>query len=107
MKTITLKNEHGETIEVRRGGSSGIEVRHSDRSGEEWGAYYEHPDQHPELKSIAQKAVADGIDIRNPVAIEVLFHLHQLGYRLILKDEDLILSSEEVSMINGAIAQLE
>jgi len=107
MKTITLKNEEGETMEVRRGGRSGIQVRHSDRTGEEWGDYYEHPEKHPELKSIAEKAGAAGIDIKNESSIEVLFHLQKLGYRLILKDEDLILGADEVKMINEAITQLE
>ena len=107
MKTITLKNEYGETIEVRRGGVSGVQVRHSDCTGDEWAEYYQHPKDYPKLPSIAENVIKAGGKLESPPAIEALSAFTRLGVRLILKGEDLILSDEEIKLINGAITQLE
>jgi hypothetical protein len=103
MKTITLKNEHGETIELRAGEKGGFQVRHSDCTGLEWGDYFPNGKamSTPEsLKSFRQ----EGIDPKSP-EFKMLYAMTGGGH-LKLNGENLILSPEEIEMINEAIKQL-
>ena len=65
MKTISLKNEHGETIELRRGIGGGFQIRHSDITGLEWADYYTKAED-MSAPSKAEFFAKSGIDVNSP-----------------------------------------
>ena len=79
MKPITVRNEDGETIEVRKTVAGAIEIRHSDISKEEWG----------EFQDI-------GLTIRGKEAIG----------KVKIAGKSCILDSKELTLIREAVRQL-
>ena len=96
MKSITLKNEYGETIEVKRGLNGGIEIRHSDIDRENFGEYHEI-----------------GKTVRDPGVAALMNMLGEkqaafaIGAYMILNGKSFIVNSQEAMMIRDAIKKLE
>jgi hypothetical protein len=104
MKIITLKNEHGETIQVRHGIGGGIQVRHSDITGQEWADYFSKGEDMTEPGKAAFFADA-GIDVKSPEFQKI--HAALGAGHMVFNEKDCILDREEVAMIEEAIKRLD
>jgi hypothetical protein len=94
VKSITLKNEFGETIEVRRGEDGGIQIRHSD---------------------IDRKRFCEFREITEPIADKVVAELFvklgknaskAIGSYALLDGNSNVINPDETAMIREAIKQL-
>ena len=107
MKTITLKNEDGEIIEVKREASGEIRVRHSGKDKETFGEFREMEKVIKEpgmVELLAEK----GIDKNHPLYAEAVGKLEGFAYlNLKIGDEGVLLSKEDAELIREAIKQLD
>lgn len=110
MKVITLKNEYGETIELKRGTRGEIRMRHSDVDEKVWGRFVNYADYARELgvpgglagivKAVAEKV---GVSDTDRDAMGALMASHAV---MVLRRRSWILNGEEIAMIRKAILEL-
>ena len=104
MKPISLKNEHGEKIDVRRGIGGGIQIRHSSITGQDWAEYFSEGEDMTEAGKAAFFA-DKGIELNSPLLQKI--HDTLGGGRMVFNDRDCILDCDEVRMVVEAIRQLD
>ena len=105
MKTVTLHNEYGETIEIKRGKEAGvINIRHSDVDPKRFGRYHEFAERmrHPDAAAFLKQKRIDPTDPKVVAALETVG-----GGYMVLHSHAYILNSQEVAMIRDAIKQLD
>ena len=96
MNTITLKNDRGATIEVKRGLHEQILVRHSDFNPESFGEFVDFKDADL-LNTLGKTGVTDSL----------LKAMQDMGgYVLFGEDERQVMSVADVEMIREAAGQL-
>ena len=100
MKPIKIKNEHGETIEIKFSADGVIKIRHSDIDTKKWAVLHEYSKRikQPEIKAAME---ADGI-FATPEAKELV---SRLGGYVVLRGSTQMVNAEEVAMIHEAVKQ--
>lgn len=105
MKPLTIKNEYGETIEIKYDADGVIEIRHSDIDPKSWGELHQY-DQRLRQASLQSFLEKKGIDLSSP---EVKGMVKELGGRLggyiVLRGKNYEVNSQEVALIHEAIKQ--
>ena len=104
MKPLKIKNDDGDTIEIKYDADGGIKIRHSDIDPKLWGELHEYAKRvrQPGLQSFLEEK---GIDLDNPEAKEVAEKLGKLGGYTVLRGKTYSINSQEVAMIHEAIKQ--
>ncbi len=105
MKPITIKNEHGETIEIKWDSDGTVRIRHSDIELKHWGELREYaprlkqPGVHAKVKEIAARR---GVDLDSPEAKELA---GRMGGYILVGGKMYMISSQEVTLIHEAVRQ--
>ena len=105
VKTITLKNEYGETIEVRRGPDGKIQVRHSDVDPKEFGEFRDYAERNSLIKKVVASyggLATDDSELKQAEAI--LDGAFVAG--VVIRGHSYNLNSDEARLIRDAIKQL-
>ncbi len=105
MKPIKIKNEYGETIEIKYDAEGNIKIRHSDVDPKYWGQLHEYAKRmrQPKVRSVlASKAIDLGVDLNSPEAKRVV---EIMGGYMVLRGKSYIINAEELNMIYDAIRQ--
>lgn len=107
VNSITLKNDCGETIEVRRSETGAVEVKHSDIGGADWLVFRETnvvKDDPRFLKILKSKGIDPG-STEYKLALEMGDSIFGGAY-LVQNGKTYNLNADEVGMIREAITQL-
>ena len=104
MNPITIKNDSGETIEIKYDAEGGIKIRHSDIDPKRWGELHEY-EKRLRQPGIHDVLAANGIDISDPETRNALGDTSALGGYMLLRGKSYIISAKEVAMIHEAIKQ--
>jgi len=101
MKPITVKNEDGETIEIKYDSEGRIKIRHSDFASKYWGELREHSKllRHPGFQKFS---AAKGLDLNTTMAKELA---EKMGGYVVIRGKSYIISVEEIALIHAAIEQ--
>ena len=105
MKPISVKNEYGETIDIKWDADGNIKIRHSDIDPKRWGDLHELAKRmrQPGPRAAAERVgPAVGVDFESPEAKEMLARMG--GYMLIGR-ESYIVSAEELKLIYDAVRE--
>lgn len=101
MAPLKIKNEYGETIEIKYDADGVIKIRHSDIDRKFWGKLHEHSKRIRQPKFQAFLA-GKGIAPNDPAAKEMA---EELGGYMIIRGKSYIISAAELALIHGAIKQ--
>ena len=105
MKPISVKNEYGETIDIKWDADGNIQIRHSDIDPKRWGDLHEHSKRIRQAgpRALAEQvAQARGIDLESPEAKEMMA---RLGGYMVIDSESYIVSAKELKLIHDAVRQ--
>ena len=101
MKSVTIKNDSGETIEIKHDSEGVIQIRHSDLDPKSWGELHEYSKRlrqaeiQPFLKS-------KGLDADSPMIKEAA---QLLGGYVVLGGKSYMISAAELALIHAAVKQ--
>ena len=100
MKPIKIKNEFGETIEIKFDAEGVIKIRHHDIDPKKWAVLHEYAKRlrQPEIKA-AMKAKGA---FDTPEAMDFA---RRMGGYLLLNGDQQIVNAEEVAIIHAAVKQ--
>jgi hypothetical protein len=104
MKPIRIKNDYGETIEIKYDAEGGIKIRHSDIDPKRWGELHEY-EKRLRQPEIHDALAVKGIDLSKPETREALDAISAMGGYTLLRGKSYIISAKEVAMIHEAIKQ--
>ena len=98
MKPIAIKNEYGETIEIKFNADGVIKIRHSDIDPKAWGELREYSKgmNHPQFKAVLE---AKGI----PVTPDTIKLAGKMGGYIVLRGQSKIINANEVALIHEAV----
>lgn len=105
MKPISVKNEYGETIDIKWDADGNIKIRHSDIDPKRWGDLHEHAKRirQPGPRAVAERVgQAHGVDLESPEAKEMLA---RMGGYMLIRGESYIVSAGELKLIYDAIRE--
>lgn len=101
MKPLNIKNEYGETIQIKYDAEGTIKIRHSDIDPKSWGELHEFAKRmrQPGVQSfLAEK----GIDSDNAQAKELA---ERMGGYMVIRGKSYLINAQEMAMILEAIRQ--
>lgn len=98
MKTITLKNEEGDTIEVKRGKGDMILVRHSDKDAEKFGEFntVEMLAKGPKWEEFVAE---EGMDISSELGKKAMEKMKYLAF-LVIDGEQILIGPTDGKLIS-------
>jgi YD repeat-containing protein len=105
MKPISVKNEEGETIEIKWDADGNVKIRHSDIDPKQWGDLHEltkkirQPGPHAIALEVAQ---AQGVDLESPEAKELMA---RMGGYMLIRGTSYIVGADELKLIYDAVKQ--
>ena len=109
MKSLSIKNGFGETIEIKRDSDGKIKIRHSDIDPKLWGELRESTTRlsDPRFQSFLKKKGTDisGMDPKILAALEGVIKA-EIGHFILLGGKIYNISSDEITMITEAIKTL-
>jgi YD repeat-containing protein len=94
-KPIAIKNEYGETIEIKWDDEGNIQVRRSDIDKERFGQRRELT-KWSRLPEVKNSLKARGVDMKNP---EIAALLGRLGSLLVIDGQKFTINAEETALI--------
>jgi hypothetical protein len=99
LKTISIENEYGETIEIKQDADGTIKIRHSDINPKRFGIFHEYS------KRLRQPEVAEflkskGLDPKNPAAAKLS---ELLGGYIVIDGQSYIINPTETALIHEVI----
>ena len=95
MKPITIRNEYGETIDVKWDSDGSIFIRHSDIDKKNFGQLREY-DKQARNPKIAKALKDAGVDIEDPVAKELL---PKMGSYMAIGEKIYVVNARETALI--------
>lgn len=100
MKPIKIKNEYGETIEIKFDADGVVQIRHSDIDPKKWAVLHEYAKRMQQPKMKAAMEVNRILD--TPEAKEIA---SRFGGYVVLHGDTHMVNAEEVAMIHEAVKQ--
>jgi len=99
MKRVKIKNDDGDTIEIKCDADGTVKIRHSDIDAKAWGELHEY------AKSLKQPSVyfplaEKGIIFNNPAARTIA---ERFGGYVMVRGNNYVLAVEEMIMIQAAM----
>jgi len=105
MKPISVKNEYGETIDIKWDADGNIKIRHSDIDPKRWGDLHELSKRirQPGPGAVAEKiAKAQGFEMESPELKELMA---KFGGYMMIRGQSHPVSGDEFKLIYDAIRQ--
>jgi YD repeat-containing protein len=105
MKPISVKNEEGETIEIKWDADGNIKIRHSDIDPKRWGDLHELAKRmkQPGPRAVAlEVAQAQRVDLESPEAKELMA---RMGGYMLIRGKSYIVGADELKLIYDAVKQ--
>jgi len=104
MKPLTIKNEDGETIEIKYDADGVIKIRHSDIHPKSWGELHEYSKRikKTDFKALMEKKKPEGVDFDSGEAKQML---NAMGGYVLISGRSYIISAAEIKLIHEAVKQ--
>ena len=105
MKPIKIKNEFGESIEIKYDDDGIIKIRHSDIDAKAWGELHEY-DKRLRQAKLQDFLAEKGIAMSDPMVAGMVKELGgKLGGYIVLRGKNYEVGSDEVALIHAAVKQ--
>ena len=105
MKPLKIKNEYGETIEIKFDDDGAIKIRHSDIDATAWGKLQQY-DKRMRQASVQEFLTKKGIDMSNPLMAGMVKEMAgRAGGYIVLRGKTYQVDAKEIAMIHEAVKQ--